>query len=135
MQNIKSIIINYNMIVLNNTIEIEESCNCRNRNNCPLYGEFLRPNIIYEAQNLLNQPSYKEKNLLRNRGNSFQTDLTISQNHSTSNTKKSTRNYLKNWTIKQNHFTSKVTWRIIRKCAPFNTTKRKYYLCLNEQLE
>ena len=39
------------------------------------------------------------------------------------------------WAIKRNHFTPKVTWRIIRKYIPFNTTKRKYYLCLNEKLE
>ena len=28
-----------------------------------------------------------------------------------------------------------INWRIIRKCAPFNTTKSKCYLCLNEKLE
>ena len=39
------------------------------------------------------------------------------------------------WTIKRNHFKPKVTWRIIRKCPPFHTTKRKCYLCLNEKLE
>ena len=39
------------------------------------------------------------------------------------------------WTIKHNHFTPKAIWRIIRKCKPFNTTKRKCYLCLNEKLE
>ena len=39
------------------------------------------------------------------------------------------------WTIKRKHFIPKVTWRIIKKCAPFNTTKRKCYLCLNEKLE
>ena len=38
-------------------------------------------------------------------------------------------------TIKRNHFTPIVTWRIMRKCAPFNTTKRKCYLCLHEKLE
>ena len=32
-------------------------------------------------------------------------------------------------------FTAKVTWRIIRKCAPFNTAKGKCYLFLNEKLE
>ena len=41
----------------------------------------------------------------------------------------------KYWTIKRDHFTPKVTWRIKRKCTPFNTTKRKCYLCLNEKLE
>ena len=39
------------------------------------------------------------------------------------------------WTIKRNRFTSKVTWITIRKSTPFNTTKRKCYLCLNEKLE
>ena len=39
MQNIKSVINNHIMKVLNNTTEIEEICNCRNKNNCPLDGE------------------------------------------------------------------------------------------------
>ena len=59
MQNIKSVINNHNMKVLNNTAEIEEGCNCRNRNNCPLNGKCLTPNIIYDAQIMSNQPNYK----------------------------------------------------------------------------
>ena len=39
------------------------------------------------------------------------------------------------WIIKRNHFTPKFTWRIIIKCAPFNTTKRSCYICLNGKLE
>ena len=39
------------------------------------------------------------------------------------------------WTLERNHFIPKVMGRKIRKCAPFNTTKRKSYLCLNERLE
>ena len=50
MQNIKSVINNHIMKVLSNTAEIDESCNCRNKNNCPLDGKGLTPNIIYEAQ-------------------------------------------------------------------------------------
>ena len=64
MQNIKSIINNHNMEVLNNTAEIEEGCNCRNRNNCPLDGKCLTPNIINEAQITSNQPNYKQKNYI-----------------------------------------------------------------------
>ena len=67
MQNMKSVINYHNMNVLNNTAEIEESCNCRNRNNCPLDGKCLTPNIIYEAQIMSNQPNYKQKVLHRNR--------------------------------------------------------------------
>ena len=33
------------MKVLNNTVETEESCNCKNKNNCPLDRKCLTPNI------------------------------------------------------------------------------------------
>ena len=49
------------MKVLNNTAEIEEKCNCRNKNKCPLDGKVLIPNIICEAQIMLNQLNYKQK--------------------------------------------------------------------------
>ena len=108
MQNMKSVINYHNMNFLNNTAEIEEGCNCRNRNNCPLDRKCLTPNIIYEAQIMSNQHNKT----------AFSTKLS--------------KEY---WAIKRNHFTPIITWRIIRKCATFNTTKRKCYLCLNEKLE
>ena len=49
MQNKKSIVNNHSMKVLNNTGETEESCNCRNKNNCPLYGKRLTPNIVLQS--------------------------------------------------------------------------------------
>ena len=59
MQNIKSIINKQNMEVLNNTNEIEENCNCRNKNNCPLDEKYLTANIIYEAQITSNHLNYE----------------------------------------------------------------------------
>ena len=58
MQNIKSIINNHDIKDLNNSAE---SCNCRNKNNCPLDGKCLTRNIIYEAQITSNQLKYKQK--------------------------------------------------------------------------
>ena len=54
MQNIKSVINNHNMKVLNNTTEIEEICNCRNKNNCPVDGKCL---IFHLPGYLLGQKS------------------------------------------------------------------------------
>ena len=59
MQNMKSVTNYHNMNVLNNAAEIEEGCNYRNRNNCPLDGKCLTPNI-YEAKITSNQPNYKQ---------------------------------------------------------------------------
>ena len=39
------------------------------------------------------------------------------------------------WQIKMKNYTPKITWRIIRKCPPYNYNSRKCYLCLNEKLE
>ena len=48
------------MEVLNKMAEIEESYNCKNRNNCPLDGKCLISNI-YKTHITPNQHNYKEK--------------------------------------------------------------------------
>ena len=39
------------------------------------------------------------------------------------------------WQIKMKNYTPEITWRIIRKCLPYNYSSRKCDLCLNEKLE
>ena len=39
------------------------------------------------------------------------------------------------WGIKRNSFIPKVTWGILREYSPYNWSKRKCYLSLNEKLE
>ena len=73
------------MKVLNNTAEIEESCSCRNKNNCPLDGNYLTPNIIYEAQITSNQLYYKQKIYKGTAKQISNTGLTTTQNDSTLN--------------------------------------------------
>ena len=124
------------MKVLNNTTETEESCKCRNKNNCPLDGKCLTPNIIYEAQITSNQLNYKQKVYIGTTETDFKHRF---NNHTKSlnleNYENDTELSKEYWTIKRKHFTPKVTLRIIRRCTAFNTTKRKCYLCLNEKLE
>ena len=47
------------MKALNKMAEIEESCTCKNRNNCPLDEKCLTSNI-YKTQITPNQSNYKE---------------------------------------------------------------------------
>ena len=97
MQNTNFVINNHNMNkVLNNTAKIEESCNCRNKNNCPLDGKCLTPNIIYEPQIMSNQLNYKQKFTQEPPKQILNIGLTTNQNNSTLNTMKTTQNYLKN---------------------------------------
>ena len=83
---------------------------------------------IYNTHITPNQPNFKEKIFIQ----TAKTNLTTTQNHSTSKIMKTRRNY---WTIKCNHFTPRATWKKIRECALFNTTKIKCCLYLKEKLE
>ena len=83
-----------------------------------------------------NQSNYKEKKYI----GATETDFKHRFNNHTKSFnlehfKNDTKPSQEYWAIKRNHFAPKVTWRIISKCASFNTTKRKCYLCLNEKLE
>ena len=110
MQNIKSVINNHNMKVLNNTAETEEGCNCRNRNSYPLDGKCLTPNIIYKAQITSNQPNYKQKIYIgtaetdfKHRFNNQTKSFNLEDNE---NDTELSKEY---WTIKRSHFTPIVT--------------------------
>ena len=118
-QNIKSIINNHNMKVLNNTTEIEESCNCRNENKCTLYGKGLTP-IEYQAQITTNQLSYKQKIYIGHAETDFKhrfNSKTKSFNHE--HYEKDTEQSKEFWTIKCNHFIPKFTWRITFNCKNY----------------
>ena len=123
------------MKVLNNTAQIEESWNFRNKNNCPLDGKCLTPNIVYEAQITSNQLNYYGKLYI-------ETVETNSKQRFNNHTKSFNLEHYENYTelskeyltIKRNYFTRKVTCRIIRKCGPINTTKPKSYLCLKLEI-
>ena len=110
MQNIKSVIKNDNMEVLNNTAEIKEGCNCRSRNSCPLDGICLTPNIIYEAQITSNQPNYKQKVYIGTAETDFKHRL---NNHTKSFNLEHYQNDIKlskeYWAMKHKHFTPIVT--------------------------
>ena len=121
------------MKVLKNDNEIQESCNCRNKKNCSLDEKCVTPNIIYKAQFTSNQLKYNQKNYIRTTEVDFKqwfnsnTKL-FNIEHYDSHTDLSKQYWAKN----RHDVTPKVTWRIIRKCTHFNTSKRKCYLCLNE---
>ena len=77
------------MKVLNSTAETEESWDWGKKNNCPLDGKCLTPNIIYEAQITSKQLNYKQKIYI----GTVETDFKHRFNN---HTMKTTQNYLKN---------------------------------------
>lgn len=122
MQNKKSIINNHNMKYLNNTGKIKENCICRNKTSFKWKRSSAKHYLI--SKNYF-KPAQIRKFILEPAKQISNTDLTITRNHSTTNNMEMKRLSKEYWTIKHSHFTIKVTWRITKKCAPFNKTKRK----------
>ena len=62
MPNVKSIIKKHNKTVLDPpTNNSERTCNCINRETCPLQQKCLTSNIMYKAAITLNQDNYHHK--------------------------------------------------------------------------
>ena len=133
----KTIITNHNKNILGKKPSINKSlCNCRNKEACPLNGQCQIGEVVYESILASNQPTHKEKKhfgiaeesfkgRLYNHNLSFRNDLY----------KNDTELSKELWQIKMKNYTPEITWRIIRKCLPYNYNSRKCDLCLNEKLE
>ena len=129
----KTIINNYNKNILGKKPSINTST-CKE--SCPLNEQCQIGEVVYKGILSSNQPNYKEKKHFGNGEESFKGRL---YNHNLSFRNKFFKNYTELskqlWEIKMKNYTPKITWKIIRKCLPYNYNSRKCYLCLNEKLE
>ena len=122
----KTIITNHNKNILGKKPSINKShCNCRNKEACPV-----------SNRRSSNQPTYKEKKYFGIAEESFKGRL-YNHNLSFRNDlyKNNTELSKELWQTKMKNYTPEITWRIIRKCLPYNYNSRKCDLCLNEKLE
>ena len=136
-KNIKTIINNHNKNILGKKPSINTStCNCRNKEVCPLNGQCQIGELVYEGTLSSNQPDYKEKKYFGIVVEFFKGRLC---NHSLSFRKEFYKNDTELskelWQIKMKNYTPKITWGIIRKCLPYNYNSRMCYLGFNEKLE
>ena len=138
MKNIKSIINNHNKSVLKQNINKnqQQKCNCTKKDQCPLNGECLTSNIVYEANVTSKENKTQSKLYIGVSETPFKKRYA---NHKKSFNiiayKNDTELSKEVWKIKNEGYTPKITWTIIRKCTPYNTKKRSCNLCLNEKLE
>ena len=104
-KNMKTIIINHNKNILGKKPLINAStCNCRNKEGCPLNGQYQIGEVVHEGTLSSNQPNYKENNYFGIAEESFKGSL---YNHNLSFRNefyKTTQNFLDN--------SGKSRWRI-----------------------
>ena len=128
--NMKTIINSYNHKVTN------PKSITKDRTKCPLTQNCFVNNIIYKAVSTSTSPHYKEKIY-------FSTGETTVKlrysNHQRSSKflkyKTDTELSSKVWQMKKSEQTPVTTWKIVRRCSPYNPNSKRCYLCLNEKME
>ena len=142
MNNTKQIIDNRNKRILNspkhrdkstdNSVD-NKSCNCRQKNACPLNGNCLQSSVIYQATVKRNDNNTSETNIGLTE-NAFKTRY---RNHTASfrHTKHRNSTELSKhvWSLKDNNIDYSISWRIISSSSSYNSSSKRCNLCLSLQ--
>ena len=142
MNNTKQIIDNHNKRILNaskhtdkstdNSVD-NKSCNCRQKNSCPLNGNCLQSSVIYQATVKRNDNNTSET-YIRLTENAFKTRY---RNHTASfrHTKHRNSTELSKhvWSLKDNNIDYSISWRIISSSSSYNSSSKRCNLCLKEK--
>ena len=110
-----------------------KTCNCRQKNNCPLNGNCLRPSVVYQAT------------VTRNDNNTSETYIGLTEidfktrhrNHIASfrhaKHKNSTELSKHIWTLKNDNIDYSISWRVLSSSSPYNSSSKRCNLCLKEK--
>ena len=142
MNNTKQIIDNHNKRILNSfqhTDDIEDNtthsktCNCRQKNKCPLNGNCLQSSVIYQAT-VIRTDNNTSETYIGLTGNDFKTRY---RNHIASfrhaKHKNSTELSKHIWSLKDNNIDYTISWNIISSSSPYNSSSKRCNLCLREK--
>ena len=136
MPNMKAIINGHNKKVLNKKpSQNERTCNCRNRELCPLDGHCLTKEVLYEATVNADVPRYEARTY---KGITERTFKERFKEHNKtfrdSKLKADTELSKEVWNVKDAGGTPVITWRILQKSRTYNPTAQRCALCLTEKL-
>ena len=137
MPNMKTIINGHNKKLLTlPTDNPNRTCNCMNKDKCPMNQNCLATNVIYEATITSDLPNYQEKKYIGLCESTFKKRFA---NHKSSfnheRYKSSTSLSVELWKIKEMNGTPNVTWRIINKAKSYTPESKRCLLCMNEKYE
>lgn len=135
MPNMKSTIASHNKSILSNvtpapTQQSRDGCNCRKKNECPLEGQCLQTNVVYQAT-VTSEASTESyvglatnfKERYRNHNASFR--------HSNKRNETELSKHI--WTLKDAKKAFQIKWKVLKKCQPYNNISKKCNLCLHEK--
>ena len=137
MTNIGSIINSHNKKILGDNKPLQRGgCNCRNKESCPLNGECLTDNLMYERTVSSSEVDYPDKKYVgiseppwKQRFRNHERDCNNEDYATTTELSKEV------WKIKKKGFIPNVTWRIIKQIPAYNPATKRCMLCIGEKME
>ena len=133
----KAVINSHNKRILNPpSPPPERNCNCQVKDSCPMNGNCLADHIIYEAEISPDDATLPPKIYIGATATTFKKRY-ANHKKSFNHEKYELDSELSKeyWKIKRKNKNPKVTWKIVRKCPPFNRAAVKCYVCTAEKLE
>ena len=133
MNNTKQIIDNHNKRILHSSYSpytkdnkdstTNKTCNCRQKNNCPLNGNCLRSSVVYQAT------------VTRNDNNTSETYIGLTETASFRHAKHKNSTELSKhiWTLKNDNIDYSISWRVLSSSSPYNSSSKRCNLCLKEK--
>ena len=120
---VKTIIEGNNKKLLNKDAEIEKKCNCPSSTTCPLDGECLTKDIMYQAVVTCRNTATSFKSRYANHKASFKTE---SKRNATELSKHI-------WHLKDNNLDHAIKWNILCRAPHFSNTTKRCNLCTAEK--
>ena len=139
MSNTKRIIDNHNKQILKsseltaNTGKDNKTCNCRQKNTCPLNGNCLQSSVVYQAT-VTRQDNNITETYVGLTENDFKTryrNHTASFRHAKHRNSTELSKYI--WTLKDNNINFFISWRILSSSLPYKSSNKRCNLCLKEK--
>ena len=136
MPNMKAIISGHNKNVLKDRADDDEKkCNCRIPEECPLEGQCLTKEVMYEATVNADIPQYETRTYKGITERTFKERY--KEHKKTFNHRKyenDTELSKEIWKIKNVGGTPDIKWKILKKASSYNPKTKKCMLCLTEKL-
>lgn len=135
MPSIQHKINSHNKAILSNqeTTPASRTCNCRQPNNCPMSGNCLSQNIIYQAtvEREDNRPAETYIGLTASTFKTRYSNHTASFNHANKRTSTELSKYI--WELKSSNIQYNIKWRTVLHASPYSNTTKRCNLCLWEK--
>ena len=135
MRNVKTIISSHNKAQMskssNQSEKIDDNCNCRDKNSCPLEGNCNTRNIVYQAEVVTSQTKETYIGLCDTTFKERYRNHTCSFRHERYKNVTELSKYI--WSLKEHNINYQIKWKKVKQARSYSNANKKCNLCLWEK--